>query len=126
MYVDVPIYIISPVLCSDSAHMHTRIPLQYYTTCNYYYRRVTTALNLALLWQNAVIKLTILLTIPGLCSLRALAVWNTSTTPSVFSRSMRILMAMKVPVRPYPPLERRERRCKGEEEVDDEKYNYRR
>ena len=49
--------------------------------------------------------LTTVWTIPGLWSLSVLTVWKISTTPSVFSLSSKMLMAMKVPERPVPPLQ---------------------
>ncbi len=49
--------------------------------------------------------LTTARTIPGLCSRSARTVWNTSTIPSVLSLSRRMLTAIKVPVRPVPPLQ---------------------
>ena len=38
-------------------------------------------------------------TAPGLCILRALTTWNTSTTPSVLQRSMVVAMAQNIPLR---------------------------
>ncbi len=49
-------------------------------------------------------KRTTSATISGRWSRSVLTVWNTSTTPSVFSRSRRMLTAMNVPVRPHPSL----------------------
>ena len=40
----------------------------------------------------------------GLCSLNCFTVWNTSTTASAFSLSIRILTAQNTPVRPTPAL----------------------
>ena len=64
-------------------------------------------LHIAWLWcflQYNMCQLTTLWTNLGRWSLSPRTVWKTSTTPSVFSRSNRMLMVMNVPVLPQPPL----------------------
>lgn len=46
-------------------------------------------------------------TICGLCSLKLFTAWNTSRSPSAFTRSRILLSAMNVPVLPAPALQRK-------------------
>ena len=73
---------------------------------NIYFREVNCFLRSYHTYRIIVYEfLTTVWTIAGLCSLRALTVWKTSTTPSAFSLSRRTLTAINVPVRPVPPLQ---------------------
>ncbi len=49
-------------------------------------------------------QLTTEVTAPGFCTLRALTIWKTSTTPSVLHFSMVVAMAQNIPVRPTVSL----------------------
>lgn len=51
-------------------------------------------------------------TICGLCSLKLFTAWNTSKSPSAFTRSRILLSAMNVPVLPAPALQHKYSRIK--------------